>query len=139
MRRNDEHVREDFPQLVKCISTYWPPVVQDEHCQVPDANEPIAAPNARGRTSQLLTSRPPHAANAEDIGVPTNFNAIVGNSFNRFVQLRFAPKGSEEQAQRETKGSLDDTPTVHSAEEKSRGIWRFEGIRSSRSARRLIT
>jgi len=47
--------REDFPQLVRTvISTYWPPVVQDEHCQVPDANEAYSGAQCTGRTSQLL-------------------------------------------------------------------------------------
>src|SRR5271169_4931239 len=32
--------RENFPQLVKTvISTYWPPVVQDEKCQASEASE----------------------------------------------------------------------------------------------------
>ncbi len=92
--------REDFPQLVRTvISTYWPPVVQDEHCQVPDANEAYSGAQCTG-TYLSTPGLPdaPHAANAEDIGVPTNFNAIVGNHLTVLVQLRFAPKGSEEQA-----------------------------------------
>jgi hypothetical protein len=92
--------REDFPQLVRAIvSTYWPPVVQDEHCQVPEANEAYSGAQCTGTylsTPGLPES--PHAANGEDVGVPTNFNAIVGNHLTVLVQLRLAPKVSEEQA-----------------------------------------
>src|ERR1700731_4779617 len=41
--------REDFPQLVRTVvSTYWPPVVQDENCQVPDANEAYSGSQCTG-------------------------------------------------------------------------------------------
>jgi len=92
--------REDFPQLVRTVvSTYWPPVVQDEHCQVPDANEAYSGAQCTGTyLSTPGLPEAPHAVNAEDIGVPTNFNAIVGNRLTVLVQLRLAPKASEEQA-----------------------------------------
>jgi polyisoprenoid-binding protein YceI len=92
--------REDFPQLVRTVvSTYWPPVVQDENCQVPDANEAYSGSQCTG--TYLATDglpAAPHAANAEDIGVPTNFNAIVGNHLTILVHLRLAPKASGDQA-----------------------------------------
>jgi hypothetical protein len=92
--------REDFPQLVRTVvSTYWPPVVQDENCQVPDANEAYSGSQCTG--TYLATDglpAAPHAANAEDVGVATNFNAIVGNHLTVLVQLHLAPKASEEQA-----------------------------------------
>jgi polyisoprenoid-binding protein YceI len=92
--------REDFPQLVRTVvSTYWPPVVQDEHCQVPEANEAYSGAQCTGTyLSTPGLPEAPHAANAEDIGVPTNFNAIVGNRLTVLVELRLAPKASEEQA-----------------------------------------
>ena len=92
--------REDFPQLVKTVvNTYWPTVVQDERCQVPDANEAYSGSQCTG--TYLATDglpAAPHAANAEDVGVATNFNAIVGNHLTVLVQLHLAPKASEEQA-----------------------------------------
>lgn len=92
--------REDFPQLVRTVvSTYWPPVVQDENCQVPDANEAYSGSQCTG--TYLATDglpAAPHAANAEDIGVPTNFNAVVGNHLTILVHLRLAPKASGDQA-----------------------------------------
>jgi polyisoprenoid-binding protein YceI len=90
--------RENFPQLVRTVvNTYWPPVVQDEHCQVPDANEAYSGSQCTG--TYLSTSglpEAPHAANGEDIGVPQNFNAIVGNHLTVLVQLRLSPNGSAE-------------------------------------------
>jgi polyisoprenoid-binding protein YceI len=92
--------REDFPQLVRTVvSTYWPTVVQDEHCQVPDANEAYSGAQCTGTyLSTPGLPEAPHATNAEDIGAPTNFNSIVGNRLTVLVQLRLAPKGSAEQA-----------------------------------------
>jgi len=92
--------REDYPQLVKAVvRTYWPPVVQDERCQVPDANEAYSGAQCTGTyLSTPGLPEEPHAASAEDIGVPTNFNAIVGNRLTVLVELRLAPKGSAEQA-----------------------------------------
>jgi polyisoprenoid-binding protein YceI len=90
--------REDFPQLVRTVvSTYWPPVVQDENCQVPDANEAYSGSQCTG--TYLATDglpAAPHAPNAEDVGVATNFNAMVGNHLTILVHLRLAPKGSAE-------------------------------------------
>jgi len=92
--------REDFPQLVRTVvSTYWPPVVQDENCQVPAASEAYSGSQCTGTylaTDELPAA--PHAANAEDIGVQTNFNAIVGNHLTILVHLRLAPKYSAEAA-----------------------------------------
>jgi len=92
--------REDFPQLVRTVvSTYWPPVVQDEHCQVPDANEAYSGAQCTGTyLSTPGLPEAPHAANAEDVGVPTNFNSLVGNRLTVLVQLRLAPKASAGQA-----------------------------------------
>lgn len=93
--------REDYPQLVRAVvSTYWPPVVQDENCQWPSS----VGENYHGAqcTGKLLSApglpAAPHAANGEDIGVPTNFNAVVGNHLNIVVHLRLTPKASGEPA-----------------------------------------
>jgi len=92
--------REDYPQLVRTVvSTYWPTVVQDENCQNPDASEAYSGPQCTGTFLEAPgPPAAPHAANGEDVGVPTNFNAIVGNHLTVIVQLRLAPKASEEQA-----------------------------------------
>jgi len=92
--------REDFPQLVKTVvNTYWPTVVQEQNCQHPDPTEAYSGAQCTG--TYLATDglpAAPHAANAEDVGVATNFNAIVGNHLTVLVQLHLAPKASEEQA-----------------------------------------
>ena len=92
--------REDYPQLVRTVvSTYWPTVVQDENCQNPDVSEAYSGPQCTGTFLEAPgLPAAPHAANGEDVGVPTNFNAIVGNHLTVLVQLRLAPSASEERA-----------------------------------------
>ena len=86
--------REDFPQLVRTVvSTYWPPVVQDENCQVPAANEAYSGSQCTGtfmETNGLPEA--PHAANAEDLPGPPDFNALVGNHLTVLIHLSLAPK-----------------------------------------------
>jgi polyisoprenoid-binding protein YceI len=92
--------REDFPQLVSAVvNTYWPPVVQDENCQVPDANEAYSGSQCTG-TYMSAPGLPeaPHAAGGEDIGAGQNFNALVGNKLTILVHLRLAPRAAGEQA-----------------------------------------
>jgi len=92
--------REDFPQLVKTVvSTYWPPLVQDENCQVPDANEAYSGSRCTG-TYMATTGLPaePHAASGEDVGAQQNFNALVGEHLSILVQLRLLPKSSGQEA-----------------------------------------
>jgi polyisoprenoid-binding protein YceI len=92
--------REDFPQLVKTVvSTYWPPVVQDENCQVPSAGEDYHGSQCTGtflKTPAL--PEPPHAANGEDVGTRENFNAVVGNHLTILVHLSLLPNSSGESA-----------------------------------------
>jgi len=106
--------REDFPQLVRTvISTYLAARgsgMSTVKCRT--RMKPIAAPNARGRTSQLLDfptrlTRPTPRIS----GVPTNFNAIVGNHLTVSFNCVSRPRVPKNKRQRETKGSLDDTPT----------------------------
>jgi hypothetical protein len=88
--------REDFPQLVKTmVSTYWPPVVQDENCKVPEANEAYSAAQCTGTYLSTAGLPPePHAAGGEDVGVQQDFNAIVGNQLTILVHLRLMAKAS---------------------------------------------
>jgi polyisoprenoid-binding protein YceI len=92
--------REDFPQLVRAVvNTYWPPVVQDENCQTPAVSEAYRGSQCTG----TLLEAPgfpegPHAANAEDLPGPPNFNAIVGEDLTILVHMRLTPKASGEAA-----------------------------------------
>ena len=92
--------REDYPQLVRAVvSTYWPPVVQDKNCQAPaDASEDYRGAQCTG-TMLMAPGLPeaPHAAGGEDVGVPQNFNAVVGNYLDILVHLHLLPQGSAEQ------------------------------------------
>jgi polyisoprenoid-binding protein YceI len=88
--------QEDFPQLVKAVvNTYWPPLVQDENCRVPDANEAYNGSQCTG-TFMSASGLPeaPHAANAEDIGAQQNFNTMVGNHLTILVHMRLTAKAS---------------------------------------------
>jgi len=89
--------REDFPQLLKAVvGTYWPPVVQDETCQVPaGAGEDYHGSQCTGtflKTPALPEA--PHAASGEDVGARQNFNSVVGNRLTILVHLRLASQGS---------------------------------------------
>ena len=92
--------REDFPQLVKTVvNTYWPTVVQEQNCQYPAASEAYSGAQCTGTyLSTAGLPAEPHAASGEDVGVPTNFNAIVGNHLTVLVQLRLVPQGRAEAA-----------------------------------------
>jgi polyisoprenoid-binding protein YceI len=87
--------REDYPQLMRAVvSTYWPPVVQDEVCQ-PPAN-PGSADFDGSHCSGKVLSAPglpdePSAANGQDVGVDQGFSSIVGNHLNIAVHLRLTP------------------------------------------------
>ena len=92
--------REDFPQLVRTVvSTYWPPVVQDENCQVPDASEGYSGSQCTG-TYMATPALPeaPHATNAEDLPGPQNFNAMVAEHLTILVHMRLTAKASADRA-----------------------------------------
>jgi polyisoprenoid-binding protein YceI len=92
--------REDFPQLVTAVvNTYWPPLVQDENCQQPEASEAYSGSQCTGTyLSAPGLPEAPHAANSEDIGTRQNFNSLVGNHLTLLVHLRLAARASGEQA-----------------------------------------
>jgi len=92
--------REDFPQLVKTVvSTYWPPVVQDENCRVPSPSEAYSGAKCTGtflRTPSLPEA--PHATGGEDIGSNQNFNALVGERLDLVVHMRLTPSSGGQMA-----------------------------------------
>jgi polyisoprenoid-binding protein YceI len=93
-------VREDFPQLVKTVvNTYWPTVVQEENCQVPDASEAFSGSQCTGTYLQTAgLPEAPYEGGGEGVGVPQNFSTVVGNHLTILVHMRLTPKGSGEQA-----------------------------------------
>jgi len=81
--------REDFPQLVKAvISTYWPPVIHDEHCQVPSAGEDYAGVQCTGTVIRVPDLPASGASPGEDYPGPPNFNVITGQHLTIAVNLR---------------------------------------------------
>ncbi|MGA7634562.1 MAG: hypothetical protein WCB11_27675 [Terriglobales bacterium] len=91
--------REDFPQLARTVvNTYWPTLVQEQNCQHPDASEAYSGAQCTGTyLSTAGLPAEPHAASGEDVGVLTNFNAIVGNHLTILLHLRLMAKASGEQ------------------------------------------
>jgi hypothetical protein len=93
-------VREDFPQLVKTvISTYWPPVVQDENCQYPSGGgEGSSGAHCTG--TYVKTPMLPEAPQTvgEDFPGRQDFNTVVGQSLTIMVDMHLTPLGSGAQA-----------------------------------------
>ena len=87
-------ITEDFPQLFKTVvSTYWPPVVQDENCQIPSAvSEDYSGPHCTG-TFLHAPGLPEEArTTGEDYpGTSNNFSAVVGNRLVISVHMRLKP------------------------------------------------
>ena len=93
-------VREDFPQLLKAVlSTYWPPLVQDEDCRVPAPNEAYSGAKCTGTFLQG-PSLPddPGTHIGEDYPGPQNFNAQVGQRLSLVVHMRLTPGAGHEMA-----------------------------------------
>jgi polyisoprenoid-binding protein YceI len=90
--------REDFPAMVKTVvSTYWPPLVQDEQCRVPSPSEAYGGAKCTGTFVQSPSlPEAPHATGGEDIGSRQNFNNLVGERLDIAVHLRLTPGRSGE-------------------------------------------
>ncbi len=88
--------RENFPQLVKAVlSTYWPPVVEDENCQEPSVSEAYKGAQCTG--TFLENHNSPDALGerlGEDYPNQQNPNAIVGNQLSIHLHLRLLAKAS---------------------------------------------
>lgn len=94
-------ITEDFPPLLKAVmSTYWPPVVQDENCQIPSVlGEDYSGPHCTGtflNTPGLPEEPRPNIG--EDYPASSNFSAVVGNHLIIAVHMRLRPTGLEVQA-----------------------------------------
>jgi polyisoprenoid-binding protein YceI len=93
-------VREDFPQLLKSvISTYWPPVVQDEKCQYPaGVSEAYSGSQCTG--TYVKTPVLPEAPQTlgEDFPGPSGFNTVVGEHLTILVHMHLTPVGAGAQA-----------------------------------------
>jgi hypothetical protein len=92
--------REDYPQLVRAVvSTYWPLVVQDKKCEAPvGAGEDYRGSQCTGTLLEApALPEAPRAANGADVGVPQNFNAVVGNHLTILVHMRLMAKTPGEQ------------------------------------------
>jgi len=84
--------RENFPQLVKSVvSSYWPPVVQDEKCVNPSAGtEDYRGFRCTG-TFMEAAGLPsgPGPQNVEDYsGPPSDYNAVIGNHLTIVLRMR---------------------------------------------------
>jgi polyisoprenoid-binding protein YceI len=88
-------VREDFPQLLKAVvATYWPPVVQEKHCQTSNAGGQEGYRGSQCTGTFLETPTLPAAPSAgpsEDYPGPAGFNAVVGRHLNVAIRFHLAP------------------------------------------------
>jgi polyisoprenoid-binding protein YceI len=82
--------QEGFPQLVKAVlSTYWPPVVQDEECQNTAAGtEDYRGFQCSGTFMQASGLPPAPVQIGEDYPGASNFNGVVGKELTILVHLR---------------------------------------------------
>ena len=90
-------IGEDFPQLVKAlVRTYWPPVVQEEHCVVRGMGEAYSGSQCTGTFLEPpALPEAPRASVGEDYpGGPSNFNSVVGEHLTILVHLRLTPISS---------------------------------------------
>jgi len=94
--------REDFPQLVKAVlNTYWPPLVQDEHCTLPSGlpSEAYSGAKCTGTFVQGPSlPEDPGTHIGEDYPGPQNFNAQVGQRLNVVVHMRLTPAAGQQMA-----------------------------------------
>ena len=93
--------REGFPQLLRAVlTTYWPPVVQDENCQAAAGG----GEDYRGAecTGSFLEApglpQAPGTPVGEDYPAPSNFSAVVGSQLNILLHMQLTPRTSGEKA-----------------------------------------
>ena len=98
MRGTTAMTRENFPQLLRAVvSTYWPPLVQDQNCQLPSngGSEDYRGAMCTGTVLQPpALPQGPNAGGREDYPGPSDYNAVSGNALSMVVHLRLLPKAS---------------------------------------------
>jgi polyisoprenoid-binding protein YceI len=95
-------VTEDFPQLFKTVvSTYWPPVVQDENCQIPSVvGEDYSGPHCTGTFLHApgLPEEPRTTGEDYPGSNSNNFSTVIGNRLIISVHMRLNPVAPQTQA-----------------------------------------
>jgi polyisoprenoid-binding protein YceI len=86
--------REDFKHLMKTVlGTYWPPVVQEEHCQpLPAASEAYSGTPCTGTFLIAPTLPSPAVAANESYPGPEGFNAVTGDYLALSLSMRLTPR-----------------------------------------------
>jgi hypothetical protein len=80
--------------LVKTVvGTYWPPVIEDEHCQTPSVGEDFSGIQCTGTLIKTPDFPASGASPSEDYPGPPNFNIVTGEHLTIAVDLRLAPRG----------------------------------------------
>jgi hypothetical protein len=88
-------IREDFLQLLKAVvSTYWPPVVQEEHCVLQGEGEAYSGTQCTGSFLEPPPLPQAPVSVGEDYPGPSGFNAAVGEHLTIVVHMRLTPIGS---------------------------------------------
>lgn len=92
--------REEFPQLLKAVlSTYWPPLVQDEKCQVPGPSEAYSGAKCTGTFLQGPSlPEDPGTHIGEDYPGQQNFNAQVGKRLDLVLHMHLTPGAGQQMA-----------------------------------------
>jgi polyisoprenoid-binding protein YceI len=91
--------RESFPQLVKAVlSTYWPPLVQDEKCEAANPTEAYRGLECTGTFMRASGLPPAPTQLGEDYPGASDFNAIVGTELTIALHLRLTPRVAAEKA-----------------------------------------
>ena len=92
--------REAFPQMLKAVlTTYWPPLVQEEKCQAP-ANVSEDYRGAECTGTFMMSPGLPAAPTTvgEDYPGASNYSAVVGSQLTILLHLQLAPQASGGQA-----------------------------------------
>lgn len=91
--------RESFPQLVKAVlSTYWPPLVQDEKCEAENPTEAYRGFQCTGTFMRASGLPPAPTQVGEDYPGASDFNAVVGSQLTIALRLRLTPRVAPEKA-----------------------------------------
>jgi polyisoprenoid-binding protein YceI len=87
--------QEDFPQLVKSVvTTYWPPVVQDENCQTGSPGEAYSGPKCTGTFLTPSVPVSPETRPGEDYPGPSDYNSVVGERLTILLHMRLMAKST---------------------------------------------